>query len=235
MQKQRKKILDNFDFHDYLVKNSEQSKKRLEGISDGVIAIIATITILEVPIPDSTSTIQINKLISSIIIFLVSFLLIMTLWNNQRRLLDRTTYITETFIHRNIFWLAATSLLPFFTKWTIEAIHTDAAKYAVMSYGVIYLINNIFYYGMFKSSLNARIKYDVTLNEEEVDFVKLLNSRYKHMSIIVTIGMIVNFVLANYFTELAMYLFLGIPILNTYFNVWQKDRRKNHKKYNYRG
>lgn len=136
------------------------NKTRLEAFSDGVIAIIITIMVLEIKVPESTDWEEIKSLIPKGISYILSFLFVAIYWGNHHHLLDTAKKITSFIIWANmnlLFWL---SLIPFATAWIGE---NHFEKITVAVYAIIALACGIAYsilqYAIEKSYLhNSQLK-----------------------------------------------------------------------------
>jgi uncharacterized membrane protein len=96
------------------------TKTRLEAFSDGVLAIIITIMVLEIKVPHSADWNELIKLLPVFFSYVISFLLVGIYWGNHHHLLHTLTRINSGIILSNLnllFWL---SLVPFATGWMGE-------------------------------------------------------------------------------------------------------------------
>lgn len=93
---------------------------RLEAFSDGVLAIIITIMVLELNIPDGTSLAVLKSLIPVLLTYVLSFIYVGIYWNNHHHLLHAMNKVNGKILWANLnllFWL---SLFPFVTGWMGE-------------------------------------------------------------------------------------------------------------------
>lgn len=93
------------------------TKNRLEAFSDGVLAIIITIMVLEIKVPRGSDFIALSPLISVFMSYVLSFIYIGIYWNNHHHLMHLLTKINGGILWGNLnllFWL---SLIPFSTGW----------------------------------------------------------------------------------------------------------------------
>jgi uncharacterized membrane protein len=96
------------------------SKNRLEAFSDGVLAIIITIMVLEMKVPHGKEWENLIPLIPVFISYLLSFLYLGIYWGNHHHLLHTITHVNPSIMLANLnllFWL---SLIPFVTSWMGE-------------------------------------------------------------------------------------------------------------------
>jgi len=116
-------------------------KTRLEAFSDGVIAIIITITVLELHAPQHDGNFHALKpLVPFFISYVLSFIYIGIYWNNHHHLMHATQHVNGPVLWANmhlLFWL---SLVPFTTDWMGES-HFAAAPVAI--YGAILLMAGV--------------------------------------------------------------------------------------------
>src|SRR3569832_1947807 len=109
------------------------SKGRLEAFSDGVIAIIITIMVLEIKVPHGTSLQSLKPLHPVFLAYVLSFINVGIYWNNHHHMLYLVSSITRSALWANLnllFWL---SLIPFSTEW-MAANHFST--WPVVVYGV---------------------------------------------------------------------------------------------------
>ena len=112
------------------------SKTRLEAFSDGVIAILITIMILELRIPHGTDWAALRPLLPPFLTYVLSFLFLGIYWNNHHHMIHATEHITGAVLWANLHLLFWLSLVPFVTGWMGEN-HFAALPTAV--YGVVLL------------------------------------------------------------------------------------------------
>ena len=120
------------------------SKGRLEAFSDGVIAIIITIMVLEMKVPHGGGRVEdLVPLIPTFFSYVLSFIYVGIYWNNHHHLLHATTTVTGAILWANLHLLFWLSLFPFATGWMGEN-HFSALPTAV--YAVVLLMAAIAYY-----------------------------------------------------------------------------------------
>ena len=110
------------------------TKGRLEAFSDGVIAIIITIMVLELHAPESARLEDLQPLIPIFLSYLLSFALLGTWWNNHHHLLHAAKVIDARVLWANLHLLFWLSLFPFGTAWVGQ---NDFAPIPVATYGVL--------------------------------------------------------------------------------------------------
>ncbi|MBA2250028.1 MAG: DUF1211 domain-containing protein, partial [Chitinophagaceae bacterium] len=95
-------------------------KGRMEAFSDGVIAIIITIMVLEMKVPHGDTPESLQPLIPIFISYVLSFLNIGIYWNNHHHLMHAATKVNGVVLWANIYLLFWLSLIPFVTGWMGE-------------------------------------------------------------------------------------------------------------------
>jgi uncharacterized membrane protein len=118
------------------------NKDRLEAFSDGVIAIIITIMVLELKIPGNTGIEALTPLIPVFVSYILSFIYIGIYWNNHHHTMQAVKSVNGAILWANLHLLFWLSLVPFVTGWMGE---NDFARWPVTCYGVVLLMNAIAY------------------------------------------------------------------------------------------
>jgi uncharacterized membrane protein len=118
-------------------------KSRLEAFSDGVLAIIITIMVLELKVPHGSTIEALAPLVPVLLSYVLSFLYIGIYWNNHHHMLHTLNRVTGRVLWANLHLLFWLSLLPFATGWMGEN-HFEALPSAV--YGVVLLASAIAYW-----------------------------------------------------------------------------------------
>jgi uncharacterized membrane protein len=118
-------------------------KGRLEAFSDGVIAIIITIMVLELKVPHGTDFAALAPLLPVFLSYVLSFIYIGIYWNNHHHLFQAAERVNGTILWRNLHLLFWLSLIPFVTGWMGEN-HFTALPTAL--YGVVLLMAAVAYW-----------------------------------------------------------------------------------------
>ena len=119
------------------------SKGRLEAFSDGVLAVIITIMVLELHVPEGADLAALATSVPTLIFYVLSFIYIGIYWNNHHHLMQATHSVTGPILWANLHLLFWLSLLPFATGWMGEN-HFEALPSA--AYGVVLLAAAIAYW-----------------------------------------------------------------------------------------
>src|SRR5215475_13016720 len=124
------------------------SKGRLEAFSDGVLAVIITIMVLEMKSPRGPTLAAFRPLFPVFLSYLLSFVYIGIYWNNHHHLLHATQHVNGATLWANLHLLFWLSLIPFATSWMNEN-HFESWPVAV--YGIILLLAAIAYFILTKT------------------------------------------------------------------------------------
>ena len=122
---------------------SVMGKGRLEAFSDGVIAIIITIMVLEIKVPQGESVAALRPLLPVFLSYVLSFLYVGIYWNNHHHMLHATTRVTGPILWANLHLLFWLSLFPFATGWMGQN-HFGLLPTAL--YGFVLLMAGIAYF-----------------------------------------------------------------------------------------
>jgi uncharacterized membrane protein len=119
------------------------SKGRMEAFSDGVLAIIITIMVLELRVPHEAEIASLLPIVPVFMSYVLSFVFLAIYWNNHHHLLQVCTAVDGRVLWANmhlLFWL---SMIPFVTGWMGE---NHFAAWPVALYGVVLLLAAVAYF-----------------------------------------------------------------------------------------
>ncbi len=119
------------------------NKNRLEAFSDGVLAIIITIMVLEFKVPDSVNYEAIRPLLHKFLSYVLSFIYVGIYWNNHHHMMHTVKRVNGKILWANLHLLFWLSLIPFATAWIGEH---HFAPFPMMFYGFILLMNGLAYF-----------------------------------------------------------------------------------------
>jgi len=118
-------------------------KERLEAFTDGVLAVIITIMVLELTTPSGAGFSSLGPMVPVFLAYALSFTNVGIFWNNHHHMLHATERINGTVLWANLFLLFWISLVPFVIRWM------DAAGFAAAptaSYGIVLAMASIAYF-----------------------------------------------------------------------------------------
>ena len=119
------------------------SKGRIEAFSDGVIAILITIMVLELKAPTGAGLGALRPLVPDLLSYLLSFVMLGIYWNNHHHLLQVVDAVDGRVLWANLHLLFWLSLIPFVTRWMGE---NHFATLPVAVYGAVLLLAAIAYF-----------------------------------------------------------------------------------------
>ncbi len=117
-------------------------KGRMEAFSDGVIAIIITIMVLEMKVPHEATIAALKPMIPVFISYILSFMYVGIYWNNHHHMMQAVKNIDGSILWANMLLLFTLSLIPFVTAWMGE---NHFSQIPVMFYGIVLFMNAIAY------------------------------------------------------------------------------------------
>jgi TMEM175 potassium channel family protein len=118
------------------------TKTRLEAFSDGVVAILITIMVLEFKVPHGTDWASLVPLLPTFLTYVMSFIFLGIYWTNHHHLIHATREVTGGILWANLHLLFWLSLVPFVTAWMGEN-HSASVPTAI--YGIDLLCNAMAY------------------------------------------------------------------------------------------
>lgn len=142
------------------------NKSRLEAFSDGVLAIIITIMILEIKVPEDDNFESLSPLIPVILSYVLSFVYIGIYWNNHHHMFQVVKKVSGSILWKNLFLLFWLSLIPFGTSW-IGSQHFAAVPMSV--YGLLLLMSAISYFSLQNSIIKLEGKDSILSQAVEKD------------------------------------------------------------------
>jgi len=172
---------------------------RLEAFSDGVLAIIITIMVLELKVPEEATLEALIPKIPVFVSYIISFLYLGIYWNNHHHLFMITEKVNGKTLWANLHLLFWLSLIPFVTSWIGEHYIT---KVPLAFYGFVLLMSGIAFF-----ILQATI---IKHHDEDFALRRAIgkNIKGKLSLIIYAIGILLSFV--NPWLAIACYFFVAI-------------------------
>jgi uncharacterized membrane protein len=129
------------------------NSERLSAFSDGVIAILITIMVLELRVPHGTDLEALRTLLPVFLTYVLSFVVIGIYWNNHHHMLYLTDRITGGVLWANLHLLFWLSLMPFVTGWMGE---NHFAPVPTALYGVVLMFAGVAYYVLERTIIRAQ-------------------------------------------------------------------------------
>jgi len=119
------------------------STGRLEAFSDGVIAILITVMVLELPKPHGTTWAALHESLPVLLTYVLSFVYLGIYWNNHHHMLQATQRVNGAILWANLHLLFWLSLVPFTTSWLGE---NSLSEVTAAAYGINLLAAALAYY-----------------------------------------------------------------------------------------
>jgi uncharacterized membrane protein len=119
------------------------TKERLTAFTDGVVAIIITIMVLELKAPNDASWAALGKVLPVFLSYVLSFVYVAIYWNNHHHLMQTCAKVNGTILWANMHLLFWISLIPFATAWMGD---NHFAQQPTALYGLALLLPSIAYY-----------------------------------------------------------------------------------------
>ncbi len=160
-------------------------KGRLEAFSDGVIAVIITIMVLELHAPHEPTLEALVELAHPFFAYVLSFIYVAIYWNNHHNMMHAVEHVNGRVLWANNFLLFTLSLVPFATNWMGE---TDFALLPTVVYGGVMFLPGLGYY-LLQTSL-------VKLHGRDSAFARALGRTIKEWASLVlyALGMATAFI-----------------------------------------
>ena len=134
------------------------TKNRLEAFSDGVLAIIITIMVLELRVPHGSDLHSLTPLLPVFLSYVLSFIFLGIYWSNHHHLLHAVQHVDGRILWANLHLLFWLSLIPFVTAWMGE---NHFAREPVALYGAVMLFAAIAYFILVRTLLSDRVQNSV--------------------------------------------------------------------------
>ncbi|WP_353990346.1 TMEM175 family protein [Pediococcus argentinicus] len=190
-------------------------RDRLANLVDGVVAIIATISILSLPVPHGNDYQSLFEFGVNFWLFIVNFLIILSFWNNQRFLLDHMKTVHTRFVWINIYWLMFLSGLPIITKWMMTVSHS---LIAILAFG----LDNIFTKLVFTFAVVEGIRANYQGDSTE----HLLLRRYFYSVLIDVLYSVVTVLVAFVNPTIAISMFILLPLFGSVRGLWRTPGKR---------
>ena len=176
------------------------NKSRLEAFSDGVIAIIITIMVLEIKVPHSNDFGDLLLLWPKFFSYTLSFFYIGLYWNNHHHLMQAAKSVNGKTLILNLILLFWISTIPFFTGWVGES---NFSKVPVTMYGINLFIAGLFYKIFQDHIMRNSNLHSVLLNKNGFDFKGFLSP------VMNLVGVLLSWIVSPYI-GVSIYLMIAI-------------------------
>jgi uncharacterized membrane protein len=175
------------------------NKSRLEAFSDGVMAIILTIMVLELRVPDGADWAALRGLAPTFLSYVLSFIFIGIYWNNHHHLWQVAKQVNGSILWANLHLLFWLSLVPFVTGWMGE---NNFAELPVALYGAVLWVSGLAYYILTRTM--------VTLHGKDSLIDTALRNTFKETISLVCYGLAIPLAFINPSFSLAFYVLVAL-------------------------
>jgi uncharacterized membrane protein len=176
------------------------NKSRLEAFSDGVLAIIITIMVLEMKVPHGANLAALQPLLPVFLSYVLSFLYVGIYWNNHHHMLQAARHVSGKVLWANLHLLFWLSLFPFVTGWMGE---NHFAPLPSALYGVILLMAGTAYWMLARSI--------VATEGKESLLGRALGKDYKGKASVVAYALAIPLAFVN--PWLAQVIYVGVALV----------------------
>jgi uncharacterized membrane protein len=175
------------------------SKGRMEAFSDGVIAIIITIMVLEMKVPHGADLAALRPLIPVFLSYVLSFTYVGIYWNNHHHLLQAVRHVNGRTLWANLHLLFWLSLIPFVTNWMGE---NHFAAWPVALYGAVLLLAASAYFLLTRAL--------ITLHGKDSALATALGRDFKGKVSLVFLAVAMPFAFVNPWISCTLYVLVAV-------------------------
>lgn len=179
------------------------NKQRLEALTDGVVAIILTLMVLEIKPPKTNEMTEYILFFYNIFAYLISFLYVGIYWNNHHHMFHLVEKINWKVLWGNLFFLFSLSFIPLATSWIVVGQFDN--HISVAFYGLILLLNAFSYIVLSRVIPKSNVKY--------VSYSKLLKEETYRKDIISLIGYFMGTILSLFLPFISLFIYLIIALM----------------------
>ncbi|GFH43382.1 hypothetical protein Hs30E_19330 [Lactococcus hodotermopsidis] len=189
-------------------------KEHWEMFTDAVVAIIITIMLLEIPVPNLAEGHSYHDFVSAVVVFLISFFIVADLWFDHHRLFDGVREVSDKIIVIDFVQLGALAMIPLLTKW----IMVDITSFAMLNFGLTVLIVRI---------LQVEVGYEVgKIQYQKTPAIWRLQREMARVRLSSTLFANAFLTIFAWFQpQIGHWLFIVIPLMSFTFGVLEKPKR----------
>jgi len=174
-------------------------KGRLEAFSDGVLAIIITIMVLELKVPEGADIAALFPLLPVFVSYVLSFVFLGIYWNNHHHMLQAAQHVNGRVLWANLHLLFWLSLIPFVTGWMGE---NEFVALPVALYGAIMWMAGFAYYVLARALIACHV--------EDSALVTALGQGFKEKASLVLYTIAIALSIVNSWLAFALYVLVAL-------------------------
>ncbi|AYM71913.1 TMEM175 family protein [Enterococcus faecium] len=144
------------------------TKSRLEAFTDGVVAIVLTVLVLDIKIPDPSGFHSLWVIRNTLLAYAISFIFVAVIWVNHHRIFQMAERINYRVVWSNIFWLFWLTLCPSVTSWVGR---NPEAFWTEMAYALVYT--------MWSFSFGILMRQIMKANKPDSHVVRVLSKDHR--------------------------------------------------------
>jgi TMEM175 potassium channel family protein len=175
------------------------TKNRVEAFSDGVLAIIITIMVLELKVPAGTDPAALRPLIPILLSYLFSFVVLGIYWNNHHHLMQAVRQVNGNVLWANLHLLFWLSLFPFVTAWLGES---HFATWPVAVYGVVLTCAGIAYFILVRALL--------AIHDRESALARAIGRDFKGIASVLIYAVAIPLAFVSPWIALGLYVLVSV-------------------------
>ncbi len=175
------------------------SKGRLEAFSDGVIAIIITIMVLEMKAPQGADLNALRPVLPAFLSYVLSFIYVGIYWNNHHHVFQAVQRVSGMTLWANLHLLFWLSLVPFVTRWMGDS---HFATWPVVAYGVILLLSAL--------AWDVERRVLIRIHDRESALVRAVGDNFKEWVSVVLYVLAIGAAFVNTWIACALYSLVAV-------------------------
>jgi uncharacterized membrane protein len=196
--------------------------ERLNTFADAVLAIVATIMVLELKLPEKGAHTfhDILPLTESIAIFAVSFILVLGFYFGNAKIFNNIEKISSRGVAYFFMWMLVISLLPFFVRWLFE---DNNNRWAILGYGIVVLLTNFINQVLVNDVVVTNYSEKNETKKEDIILAKVYQFVLGFQAKLSFWISVIALIIAFFFPTWGLWLFIIIPIFNFFRNIFDSD------------
>lgn len=172
---------------------------RLNSFTDGVVAVIITIMVLELPVPKAPGLAALRPVTLLFVVYALSFIKVGIYWSQHHNVLQAARRVNGEVLLANLFYLFWLSLVPFVVRWVGEA---GITRDTIIAFGVIMLLCFLSSVLLYRALLAA--------NDEDAAILRASNQKWKGIATLVSYLLAIPFAFLWPWLSVAIYVAVAL-------------------------